>query len=162
MCGWNPCDLADSRNSLDLEMPGPTVWRKLETVQRAVADGLVTEEAINDRVLAVLKLLERAGRFSKDAPSTEERAVDLPKHRQVIRKAGAEGAVLLKNESSILPIDPTKYRKIALLGPLAESAAAHGGGSASLNSHYKISPVEAIASRLSSDHELLVGKGQSS
>jgi beta-glucosidase len=146
---------------LDLEMPGKTRWRALPAVKKALEAGLLDESTINDRARSVLKLLERTGKFSDRREDVKERAEDLPEHRKLIREAGAEGIVLLKNENSVLPIDKAKCRKIAILGPLAKYAAAHGGGSASLNSHYKISPFDAFAAELGKDIELTYSKGGS-
>lgn len=67
--------------------------------------------------------------------------------------------MLLKNDRNILPIDPKKTKKIALLGPLAKYAAAHGGGSASLNCHYKVSPYDAFTKRLGNSVEIVHSKG---
>lgn len=127
-----------THNRLDLEMPGPPRFRTPEAVHEALVKGTVSESDIDARVLATLKLLERVGKFADRRDTPEETAVDRPEHRELIRKAGSEGIVLLKNDRGILPIDVTKTKKVALLGPLAKYAAAHGGGSASLNCHYKV------------------------
>ncbi|KAF2107871.1 glycosyl hydrolase family 3 C-terminal domain-containing protein [Lophiotrema nucula] len=103
----------------------------------------------------------KTGKFDDRREPKSEEAVDRPEHRALIRQAGAEGLVLLKNDGNVLPIDVRKTKKIALLGPLAKYAAAHGGGSASLNCHYKISPYDAFVARLGSDVEITHSKGRS-
>ncbi|KAH8879310.1 hypothetical protein GQ53DRAFT_775053 [Thozetella sp. PMI_491] len=144
---------------LDLEMPGPAKHRTLEAVQKALKEGVITTEDLDQRAFASLKLLSRTGKFSDRRETPEEKAINLPEHQALIREAGAEGIALLKNKDDILPLNPKKTRKIALLGPLAQYAAAHGGGSTSLNCHYKISPWDAFQSRLGSDVELTHSKG---
>lgn len=122
--------------------------------------GLLQEQVINDRARAVLKLLEQTGKFSDRRDPVKETAIDLPEHRRLIREAGAEGIVLLKNDHGVLPIDKSNCKKIALLGPLAKYAAAHGGGSASLNAHYKISPFDAFSAEFGKETELAYSKGE--
>lgn len=39
-----------------------------------------------------------------------------PEHEQTARRVAEEGVVLLKNRNEILPLDPTKNRKILLTG----------------------------------------------
>lgn len=141
-------------------MPGKTRWRGLPAVKKAMEAGLIQEQAINDRVKALLKLLERTGKFSDRRDPVEETAQNLPEHQKLIREAGAEGIVLLKNDRNVLPIDKSKCKKIALLGPLAKYAAAHGGGSASLNAHYKISPFDAFSAEFGQETELTYSKGE--
>jgi len=68
--------------------------------------------------------------------------------------------VLLKNKNDILLINVESTKKIALLGPLAKYAAAHGGGSASLNCHYKVTPYDAFKERLGDKVEITHGKGE--
>ncbi|KAH6955804.1 glycoside hydrolase superfamily [Ilyonectria sp. MPI-CAGE-AT-0026] len=144
---------------LDLEMPGPTYRRGIETLTKGIQDGLLDIKSVDDRVFAILKLLQRTGKFADRREAVTEEAVNTPEHRALIREAGGEGIVLLKNAENILPINPKKARKIALLGPLAKTAAAHGGGSASLSCHYKISPYDAFKQRLGSDVEITSAKG---
>ncbi|EPE37019.1 (Trans)glycosidase [Glarea lozoyensis ATCC 20868] len=150
----------DSINAgLDLEMPGPAKWRSLDAVKAAVDAGSVTSKTIAGRARAVLQLLHRTGKFSDRKEAVSETAIDKPEHRSLIREAGAEGLVLLKNTDSILPLDMRNCKKLAILGPLAKYAAAHGGGSASLNCHYKVTPFDAFTARLGAETEILHSKG---
>lgn len=88
----------------------------------------------------VLQFIKRSGGL--DVPVEEdERAEDLPETRQLIRDAGAEGIVLLKN-AGVLPLSPSS--SIAVSGLFATVPSAHGGGSAALDSHYKISPAQGL------------------
>lgn len=140
-------------------MPGPARFRSLELVSKALEDGTISKTDIDARVRSTLCLLEKVGKFDDRKDTPAERAIDRPEHRALIRQAGSEGIVLLKNESSILPIDTKKTKKIALLGPLAKYAAAHGGGSASLTCHYKVTPYDAFKARLGDEVEITHGKG---
>ncbi|KAL1591472.1 hypothetical protein SLS60_011972 [Paraconiothyrium brasiliense] len=151
---------ADSLNAgLDLEMPGPTRHRTYKGVKDAIKDGEVTEETINDRVRNVLDLIWKIGAF-KDPKIPPERSEDRPEHRKLIRNVGGQGLVLLRNENGVLPLkkDQVKGKKIAMLG-LAKEALIHGGGSASLHSHYRISPWEGMHNTYGDDVEFKFAQG---
>lgn len=131
---------------LDLEMPGPTRDRGQKLLD-AVAAGEVSVETIDQRVLAMLRLMERVGSLDDHRPH-QEQANDRPEHRALIRRAGAEAIVLLKN-SGVLPLQPGA--KLAVIGPNAKSAQIMGGGSAQLNAHYRVSPWEGLVGQLGED-----------
>lgn len=130
---------------LDLEMPGPTQWRGQRLVE-AVQQGEVSAEALDEAAARMLHLIERAGAL--DNPEMgDEQAVDLPEHRAVARRAAAEGIVLLKNDG-VLPLDPEKLNRMAVVGPNARTAQIMGGGSARVNAHYAVSPFEGLTNQL--------------
>ncbi len=96
-----------------------------------------------------MRLIDRTGAFDNpDIPA--ERAEDLPSTRALIRRAGAEGIVLLKNNGA-LPLTFRRPATIAVIGPNAKAARAMGGGSAQLNPHYLVSPFEALRKALPKD-----------
>ena len=137
---------------LDLEMPGPTRDRG-EKLVAAVREGRVPAETVKAAARRILLLLERVGAFA-DPSMEEERAVDSPEHRALIRKLGADGMVLLKNDG-ILPLDKTALDRIAVLGPNAAEPRVMGGGSAQINAHYKVSPLEGIRGALSGTNRVV-------
>jgi len=128
---------------LDLEMPGPPRDRGQKLID-AVASGEVSRDTIRTRALNILRLMERTGALD-DHGVWQERADDRAEHRALIRRAGAEGAVLLKN-TGVLPL--TGSGKVAVIGPNAKTAQIMGGGSAQLNPHYRVSPWEGLVSAL--------------
>lgn len=50
--------------------------------------------------------------------------------------------MLLKNEKSLLPLKLENHKKIAFIGPNSRESVAAGGGSASLNPHYRQNPYD--------------------
>ena len=123
----------------DLEMPGPGRWRK-EKLAAALKAGEVSLADIREAAAHVLNWIESVGAFA--SPEIEpERAEDLPETRALIRRAGAEGAVLLKNDGALPLASPGK---IAVIGPNAATARIMGGGSAHLNPHYRVAPLEGL------------------
>jgi beta-glucosidase len=136
---------ADSLNAgLDLEMPGPSRWRTVEAVLDCVKHGEVSEETITERARNVLNLVEKVGGFDNPEIPPEQSIVN-PAHSQLIREVGGEGITLLKNEGGLLPLTKEKVngKTIGLFG-LAREALIHGGGSASLNAHYRVTPEEGL------------------
>lgn len=144
----------------DLEMPGPTKWRQIAAVLEAVEEGKLSAEVIDQRARNVLELLVKVKAF-EDPSIPAEQAVNKPEHQALIRDAGARGIVLLKNENSILPLKTEKLtkKKVALLG-LAEEALIHGGGSASVNAHYRVTPEEGLKAAFGDDVEFVYAKGK--
>jgi beta-glucosidase len=131
---------------LDLEMPGAARWMANDIVQRALANGRLTEERINDKVKRLLCILEKAGLFENPAHHPEQ-AADNPKHRKLIRQAAGEAIVLLKNDGGMLPLRKA-VRSIAVIGPHAAEASIFGGGSSSgFRPHYMVSPLAGIKAR---------------
>lgn len=126
---------------LDLEMPGPT-WLRGSRLAAAVRDGRVSADAVTDSARRLLRLMSRVGALD-DPTIADEQAVDRPEHRALIRRAGAEGVVLLKNDG-LLPLDMSAGQRIALIGPNARTAQIMGGGSAQVNAHYRVAPLDGL------------------
>ncbi|QQR36893.1 glycoside hydrolase family 3 C-terminal domain-containing protein [Devosia oryziradicis] len=131
---------------LDLEMPGPPRDRGQKLID-AVNSGAVSQDTLHERVINMLRLMERVGSLD-DHSEWQERAHDRPEHSALIRRAGAEAAVLLKNNGA-LPLNGDG--SIAVIGPNAKIAQIMGGGSAQLNAHYRISPWQGLVSALGED-----------
>lgn len=128
---------------LDLEMPGPTRDRGDKLVV-AVQAGDVSAEAVKAAAANVLRLSERSGALDSRGPRNEI-AVDRPETRALIRRAGAAGMVLLKNDG-VLPLDGARH--IAVVGPNAKAARCMGGGSAQLNAHRQVSAWDGLENAL--------------
>lgn len=74
-------------------------------------------------------------------------------------KVGAESIVLLKNDTGLLPLKPSKLKKIAIVGGNAKAAILSGGGSAALKPSYFISPYDGIVSALPKDVQVTYSEG---
>ncbi len=129
---------------LDLEMPGPALYRGQRLLD-AIERGEVDLDKVTDGARRILGLVDRAGVRLAENPE-EETSVDAPHHRALIRRAVAEGTVLLKN-NGILPMQSGQQTKVAIIGPNADVARIMGGGSARVNAHYRVSPLEGLKAR---------------
>ncbi|KAJ9122557.1 hypothetical protein QFC22_001986 [Naganishia vaughanmartiniae] len=139
--GVYSCDTS-IKAGLDLEMPGPPVFRGAQVLRQLQAGKIFMWE-IDDRVRKVLGIVKYA-KQSGIPFGVEESKVDNAETRALLRKAAAAAVVLLKNDKQILPIKEAK--KIAVIGSNARVAVPSGGGSASMLTAYAVTPLEGITS----------------
>ena len=148
--------IGNANGGLDCEMPGPArSWG--ENLVKAVNDGKVKEETVDDKVRRILRIADFTGRLDNPEERKEE-GNDLESDRLLIRKTGSEGMVLLKN-NDVLPLEKSKINKLAVIGPNALKGQYLGGGSASLNPHYVVHPLEGIKSNLDDNIQVSYAKG---
>ncbi|HKB69120.1 MAG TPA: beta-glucosidase BglX [Pyrinomonadaceae bacterium] len=95
----------------------------LKNLANAVKQNQVSINEIDDMVRPLLETKIKLGLFEN--PYTDEAKVkstfDNPAHREAAKNAAERSAVLLKNQNNLLPLSKTVYKKIALIGPLADS-----------------------------------------
>jgi beta-glucosidase len=107
---------------VDMEMSfGPNAYTA--NLAGAVQAGRVTVQQIDDAVRNVLTMKVRLGLFEHPYVDEARSKVVLaaPEHRTAARVAAERSAVLLRNEGHLLPLAIDTHRKIALIGPLADS-----------------------------------------
>lgn len=110
-----------------LEMP-TTGGDSDEELIRAVKNGIISEEVINQRVEELLKIVMDV-RAAADAQNGK--TFDVEAHHAVAGKAAEESIVLLKNENDILPLNPGT--KAAIIGEFAANPRYQGAGSSVVN-----------------------------
>lgn len=110
---------------LDLEMPGSNGFFD-ETVIKAIENGELSEECLNESVDRLLNLF-----FTANTNRKADDSYDTDQHHMLAKAIAASSAVLLKNEDNILPIQRDK--KIALIGRLARNARYQATGSSHIN-----------------------------
>jgi beta-glucosidase len=127
---------------IDLAMPGPvTAWSS--TLEDAVRDGRVSEEALDRKVVAILRLAQRVGALDGTTPRVPA-SVDLT---AFARDVAADGTVLLENHDE-LPWQPADIRSIAVIGQHARLPRIQGGGSATVIPSRVVSPLDGIRDAL--------------
>ncbi len=94
-----------------------------KSLATAVERGHITAQQIEDAARPILEMKIRLGLF--DHPYVDEarsrEILATPEHRTGARLTAERTAVLLRNEKALLPLKKTDYKKIAVLGPLADS-----------------------------------------
>ncbi len=111
---------------LNMDMASDTL---IKNVPNLVASGKITPAQLDDAVRPILEMKIRLGLF--EHPFVDETKVDAVLNRQssrdLERRLAARSMVLLRNESHTLPLTRS-LKKIALIGPLANSATDLEGG----------------------------------
>ncbi|SPO01046.1 related to beta-glucosidase [Cephalotrichum gorgonifer] len=125
---------------LDIEMPAPSVYRG-ERLLRAVEDGTVSVEVLNERAKKVIELVQRSNRMADPDDKPEEYRV-CPERDEFIARASADGIVLLKNENGVLPLK--RAAKVVVIGQHAASPPIGGGGSAQVTTEHVVTPIQAL------------------
>lgn len=141
---------------LDLEMPGPAVFRRNDEIGHMIKTKELNIKVLNERVRNVLTLIKKLSESSgvpENAP--EDTDNNTPETRKLLRKLAQDSIVLLKNEDNLLPLK--KDDSIAVIGPNAKAAVYCGGGSASLRAYYTTNPFDSICEKLSSTPKYTVG-----
>ena len=113
------------RAGCDLNMPGGSDYMEKEVLQ-AVKNGTLPVSCIDNSARRVLKLVFRAAETLKATAPCDYEA-----HHALAKRAAAEGAVLLKNEGGILPLQ--QGAKIAVIGTMAKRMRYQGAGSSHIN-----------------------------
>jgi beta-glucosidase len=145
--------VAAANDGLDLEMPTGKFMNK-ETLIPAIKAGKVSEAAIDEKVRRILRQALEYGFFGQ--PQTDS---SIPAYsqegREIALQEAREGMVLLKNDHSLLPLDKTKLKTIAVLGPEAYPANVGGGGSALVKPFNSVSFLEGISNYLGTGVKVL-------
>ncbi|MCX2745452.1 glycoside hydrolase family 3 C-terminal domain-containing protein [Mangrovivirga sp. M17] len=132
----------------DLLMPG--IEKQREDIRKAIADGSLSMETLNQNVERILNIYTKTLSFKGYEPDGEP---ELKKHRELARKAATQGMVLLKNENQALPIQKTQ--KIALFGNASYDTFIGGTGSGDVNNIGDVTIIEGFkTNEISFDEEL--------
>jgi beta-glucosidase len=103
---------------VDVELPALDHFRHIPALVEA---GVVDEAVVDRAVRRVLAQKFALGLF--DDPTVDEAAAplafDTPADRALARRAAAESLVVLTNDGT-LPLDPSRVRRVAVLGPAAD------------------------------------------
>jgi beta-glucosidase len=137
--------VAAANAGLDLEMPIAKVMT-LQNMMPAIQDGKLSVTTIDDKVRRILRAAMRFG-FIERAEQTPTEPLMNEDGRDAALKAALEGMVLLKNES-VLPLDKSKVKTVAVIGPRAWPGVPAGGGSSHVDPMISVSFLEGISNGL--------------
>ncbi|KAI6107980.1 glycoside hydrolase family 3 protein [Pisolithus sp. B1] len=149
---------------LDLEMPGHNKWRTLDLMSRSISSRKMTVRTIKERARKVIELVKRSAQEAPEILDGDgiERTFASDEEKQLMRRLASETIVLLKNDHNVLPLQPAKLKKVAIVGGNAKAVVLSGGGSASLKPSYFVSPYDGIVNSLPSDVEVRYSEGAAS
>ncbi|MFE4194370.1 beta-glucosidase [Paenarthrobacter sp. NPDC056912] len=155
---WTGVRSIDAANAhQDLEMPGP-VGHWGPKLLAAVNDGRVSRDAILEKVTRILRLAARVGSLEGFEPAVTQLPAEL-NGAAVAREVAVRGAVLVRNQGGVLPLDATKLTSIAVIGHNAEEARTQGGGSATVMPKYTVSPLDGLRKALPDDVKVTYARG---
>lgn len=140
---------------VDVELPSADAFTHLKDM---VTSGDISEMYIDRAVARVLRMKFLAGLFDDPYvdPDYAEKITNDAEHRELALKAAHETLTLLKNDGNLLPLDKTKYKRVAVIGPNA--ADVHLGGYSGQPTH-SVSILQGIKDKLGSNAQVLYSEG---
>ena len=90
----------------------------------ALDEGLLAEEEVDTAVRDVLRVKFLLGLFDKpyvESPAAADRVVGNEAFQKIALQVAREALVLLKNDKGLLPLDAKTLKRVAVVGPLADS-----------------------------------------
>ena len=133
--------------ALDLVMPGPDgPWG--DALVDAVRDGRVSEAAVDEKVLRLLRLAERVGALGGGRAAARRGATTAIAAE--LRATAAASFVLARNHGDAAAARG-RCARVAVLGPNAAVARTLGGGSATVFPSYTVSPLDGLRAALDAE-----------
>jgi beta-glucosidase len=142
-------------SGVDVELPAVATFR---TLLQQVRDGKVSESLVDRAVGRLLRMKFLTGLFDGPYvdPDYAEKVTNSPAHQRLALKAAQEAIILLKNQNTLLPLDRSKYKRIAVIGPNAGEV--HLGGYSN-NPGRGVSVLQGIKNKVGSGGEVLFAEG---
>ncbi|MCQ2974604.1 MAG: glycoside hydrolase family 3 C-terminal domain-containing protein [Bacteroidales bacterium] len=114
-------------------------------------NGEISEDIVNDKASRVLRLIFQTAMNTKKPFGSK----NSPEHLAVAREIAQEGIVVLKNDnlvqknndSKLLPIKESDYKKVLVVGENATRPLCEGGGSSELKPKDEVSPLRGLKER---------------
>jgi beta-glucosidase len=104
------------KSGVDMELPAPSGYPALVA---AAKDGRLSEKELDDAVSRVLTAKFRAGLFEHPYVDEDRAAAEVGNkdHGKLARQVADEAIVLLQNKGNLLPLDASKIKTLAVIGP---------------------------------------------
>lgn len=147
--GANHTIVESVEGGLDIEMPGPAKYYGNLLVD-AVNTWQVDEAEIDKAARRLLKMILKSGKMDTSINLTQG-SVNTKEHQLLAKEVAEEAITLLKNDGDILPLDRSKVKTIAVLGPNAADFPVSGGGSSSLEPPYRVSPLQGLLNKVNGE-----------
>lgn len=135
----------------DMEMPFQMHYH--QHLKQLVENGEVPLEQVDK---AVRRLLRQQFRLLRSA-NYESKLVGCESHRAIAREAAQKSIVLLQNKNNLLPLQG--FKKIAVIGRLADTPNTGDDGSSNTRPAYVITPLQGIRAALEGKAEVVFDDG---
>ena len=149
--------VAAANGGLDIEMPTGK-FMSPATLTAAIKAGTVKESTIDEKIVHILDTAIRFGWLDRDQRDTSISFLD-PANNAVALEGAREGAVLLKNDGNILPLNKSAIKTILVVGPDAYPGVPVGGGSAGVVPFHLVSGLEGISAAVDKGTTVLYDAG---
>jgi beta-glucosidase len=152
---YDTAGLLAFKAGIDIETPDPDGFKNLKQL---VTSGKISMKELDEKVIRILITKFRLGLFDDpyvDADRAEQ-IVGNGEKRAVAYKAATEAMVLLKNNNNFLPLDKTKIKTIAFIGPNADKCLLGGYSS---KPRVCISPFQALKEKYGNSMKVLYAEG---
>ncbi len=148
------CALA-VRAGVNIELPEPDCYANLVSLVR---EGVLAESELDDLVLPMLRWKFKVGLFDDPYvdPEVAARVVASAENAALARRAAQDTITLLKNDGNVLPLDPSRSAKIAVIGPNANRELL--GGYSGIPKHVS-TVLEGITARVGHAAEIVYAEG---
>jgi beta-glucosidase len=152
---YDTAGLLAFKAGINIETPDPDGFKNLKQL---VENGRISMKELDESVMRILIAKFRLGLFDDPYvdPDKAEQIVGSAQKRAVAYKAATEAMVLLKNENNFLPLDKTKIKTIAFIGPNADKCLLGGYSS---KPRVCISPLQALKEKYGSAMKVLYAEG---
>jgi beta-glucosidase len=142
-------------SGVDVELPFADAYLNLA---EQVRQGRISESYVDRAVARVLRVKFLAGLFENPLvdPAYAERITNSSEHQRLALQAAHEAIILLKNQDRLLPVDKSRYKRIAVIGPNA--ADVHLGGYSGKPGR-GISVLQGIKDKVGKSGEVLYAEG---
>lgn len=142
---------------MNVEMPGSRFMG--QALLDSVKAGKVSEDVINQRVRDILRVRLTVKPIAKEIANTQP--VGNKEEMTTALEVARRSIVLLKNEG-LLPIDPKRTKRIAIIGENAVTKMALGGVGAGVKTRCEITPLEGLQTILGNQVKLTYTPGYKS
>jgi beta-glucosidase len=149
--------VAGMNNGLDMDMYSG--YFPSNAIANAIQLGNVPASELDGMANRILTTMFQFGVFDNPPTGNLSSTVTNSANNVFARSAAAEGTVLLQNNGGLLPLGSSVH-SIAVIGSVASvSPISVGGGSASVNLPYNITPLAGITSRAGSSFTVSYAQG---
>lgn len=142
---------------LDLEMPNGQFMNRASLLP-AVREKKLSIATLDDKVRRILLLGARFGWLDESQADLSVPRYNLA-GRDISRKASLDGMVLLKNAQDLLPLDASKLKNVAVIGPLSHPGVATAGGSGHVPPFTSVSFLQGISEKLDGRASVTYARG---
>lgn len=141
---------------LDIELPDPNVNK---TLAEQVKAGKIPESLVDQAVSRILYQKFQLRLFENPYVDVDlaVKMTDTADDRELAADAARRSIVLLKNQNNALPIDKTKLKSIAVIGPNANRA--HLGGYTDSNPPHTVSILDGVKTKVGSSVKVNYAEG---